>query len=393
MSDPSLPPYVPLRDFNWSLSHFGILPWNPTVFCLISSFFAVALYLSIELILQVWFTFKRHRALYYWSILITTLGIIGHVVAFTLKLFVPGENEIGSTFLAKISWVANTTGFSMVLYSRLHLVLRNSSVPHIVLAFILVDGLLFHTPVIVCSFGLSTPAFPHWVPPMDIAERIQIVGFTIQEFTISSIYTYTTWKMLQSGYSVQLRNVLILLVLAQIAVFFSDMVMVVVDYADMFTLKASMHPFIYAIKLKIEFVVLNQLRRLVRHGIAPGDLEVVSDDGETSQDSNWSSWKRISRLSWTRSSSWEKSVKSPPIPATPLTPVQPPSGVLLRPSEQSSRQISFSDVEKGLKDFEARTDSPLKTGGFPTLPSPIEENELQITQMERQYLGNFQVQS
>lgn len=274
--------FLPLSEYDWSISNFGVLPWNPTVYCLIASLFAVALWLSIELSIQVWFLFKRYTAVYFWMILITTFGIAGHTIAFILKLFVLREHGVGTTFLAKVSWVANTTGFSLVLYSRLDLVLQNSRIPSYVLAAIIVDAILFHTPVVVFAFGLSTSSEAHWVPYMDIAERIQIVGFTIQEFVISSIYTYSVAKWLKSSYSAQLWHVLILLIVAQVVVFGSDLTMVVVDCANMFILKAAMHPFIYAVKLKIEFVVLNQLRKLVKHGIAPRDLEAFRDSYDSS---------------------------------------------------------------------------------------------------------------
>ncbi|KAF1981554.1 hypothetical protein K402DRAFT_306200, partial [Aulographum hederae CBS 113979] len=239
------------------------LPWNPTIYCLTSAFFAIALWLSLDLTAQVWFTFKKHKRLYCWAILITTWGIAGHAIAFIFKLFVPGHNVIGSTILGKISWVANTTGFSVVLYSRLHLVIRSPGLLRTVLVFIIADAFLFHTPVIVFSFAMDGPNPARWVPYMNVAERIQVIGFTLQELVISTIYTYSAAKFLRGGYSHQLRNILIFLVLAQVLIFSSDMVMVVTDYLDMFTLKASLHPFIYALKLKIEFVVLNQLRHLV----------------------------------------------------------------------------------------------------------------------------------
>lgn len=44
----------------------------------------------------------------------------------------------------------------------------------------------------------------------------------------------------------------------------------VFDYTDRFTLKCTIHPFIYSIKLKLEFIVLNQLQTLVKRGLAPG---------------------------------------------------------------------------------------------------------------------------
>jgi hypothetical protein len=307
--DPSNHQYVPLSDYDWRLTAFGLIPWNATVYCLITSFFSVALWLSLELMVQVWFMFKRHTSLYYWSILITTWGIIGHTVAFTLKLFVPNLNAIGTTFLAKISWVANTTGFSVVLYSRLGLVLRSSSkysLHRAVLMMIIIDAIIFHIPIIVFSFGTSTPAKDMWIPYMEVMERIQVIGFTLQEFCISSIYTYTTASLykfitpgeLSSNQNQQLRNVLVFLILAQTAVFCSDMAMLVVDFLNMFTLKACMHPFVYAVKLKIEFVVLNQLRSLSRNGLAPGNIQLISYPGDNDKsDSNSASTKSPTPLS------------------------------------------------------------------------------------------------
>jgi len=41
------------------------------------------------------------------------------------------------------------SGFSVVLYSRLHLVIRNPRVLQLVLAMIITDAFLFHVPTIV----------------------------------------------------------------------------------------------------------------------------------------------------------------------------------------------------------------------------------------------------
>jgi len=67
--------FVPLSSYNWSLGNFDSLQWNPTVFCLVASFFAVSLWLALELSVQVYCTFKRHTGLYFWSILVVACGI------------------------------------------------------------------------------------------------------------------------------------------------------------------------------------------------------------------------------------------------------------------------------------------------------------------------------
>lgn len=62
--------------------------------------------------------------------------------------------------------------------------------------------------------------------------------------------------------------------------FLADLVMVVLDFWDMFILKACLHPFIYALKLKIEFLVLNRLGEVVS---TRGD-DLVEWVGETERE-------------------------------------------------------------------------------------------------------------
>lgn len=62
------------------------------------------------------------------------------------------------------------------------------------------------------------------------------------------------------------RKVVRLLVLVQVCVIAFDGGLTAFDYKNMFTLKCTIHPFVYALKLKLEFIVLNQLLTLVRNG-------------------------------------------------------------------------------------------------------------------------------
>lgn len=277
MSTDTTLPFVPLEKYNWSLSHFSTLPYNPIVYALLSSFFAISLWLVLDLLIQIHLKFKKYTGLYYWCILLTTLGIGMHAIAFILKLFVAkfsldarglsGNQNIGrslgTTALAKAGWVLNTSGFSMVLWSRLSLVVQDRRVLRATLIVIIANALLLHTPIIVFSFGLSSSRPTSWLVPMSRMERIQVIGFTLQDLFLSTFYTVTSARLLNIRFTTQRRNLFIALVFAQVFGFVADGVMVVLDWKDMFTLKASLHPFIYAVKLKIEFLVLNQLGAVV----------------------------------------------------------------------------------------------------------------------------------
>ncbi|TID13239.1 hypothetical protein E2P81_ATG10091 [Venturia nashicola] len=288
MSNTTLP-LIPLSNYNWSLTHFTTLPPNFLVYSLLSSFFAISIYLTLDLLVQIHLQFKKYSGSYYYSILGTTVGIGIHAIAFILKLFVPGMagggddgssmgKTISTTLLAKTGWILNTTGFSLVLWSRLGLISPSPRLRTWTLLIIILNAILLHTPITVFSFALSTPSAQKWIPYMSHMERIQILGFTLQDVFLSTFYTVASAKLLNVRYTRQRRGLFIALAFAQAFGLVADLVMVVLDFEDMFTLKASLHPFIYAVKLKIEFLVLNRLGAVV--GVQGGGFVGVVGDGD-----------------------------------------------------------------------------------------------------------------
>ncbi|KAG4442124.1 hypothetical protein IFR05_002410 [Cadophora sp. M221] len=262
--------FVPFSHYDWTFARQGWLPWNPTAFCLIASVCAVAYWMSIELLLLVYVTFKRHTGVYFWSIIITTIGIVLQTTGYILKSFENTWPVVLVVIICKVGWVANVTGFSIVLWSRLHLVVRNPRILKWLLVLILVNGLLCHTPVVVFEFGLMTRHHDTYYRPMQIMERIQQTVFTLQETVMSCLYIYHTRKFLKIGYPMQTRKVIGLLLLVQLLVIALDAVLTLFDYTDKFTLKCTLHPLVYSIKLKLEFIVLNQLQSLVKRGMTTG---------------------------------------------------------------------------------------------------------------------------
>ena len=233
--------------------------------------------MTVELTLQVFFTFKRHNSLYFWSILICTWGVGLHVIGLILKLF-NESNWIISSILFKIGWVGNVTGFSFVLYSRLNLVVRNRKILRAVLVMIITDAFLLHTPIIIFDFGISSPHPYIWFTPMYIMEKIQVTWFSVQETIISLLYIYYTRAFLKDTYTHETHRVMYLLIFAQVLAILFDTALITVDWNNMFTLKVTIHPFVYAIKLKLEFIVLNQLLALIKHGVAPRSFPAPDEE-------------------------------------------------------------------------------------------------------------------
>lgn len=109
---------IPLRDYDWSLSRVGPFPFNPAVVGLVAGFYGVAMWMGIKLNFQVYFAFKRHRCLYFWSMLVTAWGIELHSLGFLLKLLCP---RLFAIIISKIGRICDVTGLATVPYPRLHL--------------------------------------------------------------------------------------------------------------------------------------------------------------------------------------------------------------------------------------------------------------------------------
>ncbi|KAI1085202.1 hypothetical protein F5B20DRAFT_133543 [Whalleya microplaca] len=263
-------PWVPLAEFDWSFGRSGPLPWNLTVWSILAVFTALPIWTTVELTVWVLHTFERWRGIYFWSVLVTTWGVSIHAVGFVLKFCVPEANWILATVLAEIGWVAMVSGFSIVMWSRLHLVIRSSPrTLRLVLAMIILNAFLFHIPTIIFQFLLSNQAtHARFLPFMNITEKVQIVCFSIQEIVISVIYVWGTLNLLKCSLNDKAKNTMTFLIIVQVIVILIDVLVIVLDYLGYFTLKAVLHSFNYAFKLQIEFVVLNEFK----HKIAKGGI-------------------------------------------------------------------------------------------------------------------------
>jgi hypothetical protein len=263
-------PWVPLADFDWSFTRSGPLPWNITVWSILAVFTALPIWLTFELTVWIFYVFRKYRGLYFWSVLACTWGTTIHAIGFVLKFCVPQCNWIFATVLAEIGWVGMVTGFSVVLYSRLGLLLKGQSgkrLSNLVLAMIVTDAFLFHVPTIVFQFGVSNaPTHDKFLPYMAPMERVQVMAFSVQETIISAIYIHQTLQYLRTSINKNTRRTIALLIWVQIIVVLCDVIVIALDYCEYFTLKAVLHSFVYAFKLQLEFVILNDVKAMAMQG-------------------------------------------------------------------------------------------------------------------------------
>lgn len=223
--------------------------------------------MNVELLVLLYATFKRHSGIYFWSIVFTVCGIVVYTTANILTSFKNNCPETLVHLFLNIGWSAMITGFSLVLWSRLHLVTNNSRFLKCVLVMILFDGIVWTSVAIGISFGLTLKYHKEY-PIAKIVNYIEGIVFIIQEIFLSCSYMYFTARFLKSGHSLHTRKVISLLLFVQVLVVALDAALFVLVFTNRLTLATALHPFIQSIKLKLEFMVLNQLKKLVRRGLA-----------------------------------------------------------------------------------------------------------------------------
>ncbi|KPM34110.1 hypothetical protein AK830_g12460 [Neonectria ditissima] len=226
-------------------------------------FLSLAMYNVVELTCIIWGTFKRHAGLYFWSFLWASWGIPVYCGGFLVKYFASASLGYLAATLISVGWVAMVTGQSLVLWSRLHLVLRNRTRLKAVLCIIVVDAVVCHGAVIPMIYGSFSPDPDPWVRPYSIMEKIQVTVFFVQEIIISSFYIVETVKLMRlertMGNGRASRRLMNHLILVNLVIILLDITILGLEYADQYQYQTSYKAFVYSTKLKLEFTILNRL--------------------------------------------------------------------------------------------------------------------------------------
>ncbi|OJJ05126.1 hypothetical protein ASPVEDRAFT_893365 [Aspergillus versicolor CBS 583.65] len=224
-----------------------------------TAFSAITLYNSIELIILCLATFKRYQGVYFWSLLITSCSLIVNTLGFILLFFVNVTAYVSVTIVL-IGWYCMITGHSIVLWSRLHLVLHQPRVLRAILYLIITNAIIMQIPTTVLLYGAVSPAVQEtFTKGYNIIERIQLVVFCLQESLLSGLYIWETAKMLYLRPQRAHRLILLQLLAINIIILGLDIVVVVFQYTGLFSLQVVFKPVAYSIKLRLEYAILGRL--------------------------------------------------------------------------------------------------------------------------------------
>ncbi|CAI7568596.1 unnamed protein product [Penicillium glandicola] len=248
---------------------------HTVVACLI----AIGWYNAFELIVLCFTTFKRYGGCYFWCLLIASFSIIPFGLGYLLIIFDIYSNMF-PVGMELVAWVGMVTGQSLVLWSRLHLVCHSPNVLRATLAMIIIDAIILHIPGSVLEFGSHSNKSSLFTTGFNIFERIQLVGFSIQEIVLSVIYSWEAVRLLNLRPRGQYRGTLVQLLIVNIAMIIMDAAVIGVQYLGYFDIHVALKAMVYSVKLKLEYAILGKLVGITEmHGSnsAPTDLSDFVD--------------------------------------------------------------------------------------------------------------------
>jgi hypothetical protein len=239
-------------------------------------FTSIALYNCIELFILLFLTFSRYRGLYFWTLLLSVvLGVIPHAIGHLLMFFSLAPAWLSLT-ISTIGFYVMVPGQSLVLYSRLHLVVNSNKVLRFVLWLIIIDAIILLIPTTVLTFLTAYIGTKPMIRGYNVMERMQLAWFCAQEIVISGIYIVETVKLLRMMPDKDRRRSRIMYELLTInfVIILLDICLLLVEYIGFYSLQTTLKGMVYSVKLKLEFGVLGKLVDLVQsHRSQPTSLE------------------------------------------------------------------------------------------------------------------------
>ncbi|KEF51013.1 uncharacterized protein A1O9_12939 [Exophiala aquamarina CBS 119918] len=240
-----------------------------TLKVIIAFFLGLSMYNVVELLVLIFGTFNRFRGLYFWSLVISSLGIIPYSLGFIFKYFsiLQGGAKWLSIFLLSIGWYPMVTGQAIVLWSRLHLIVTGETGDKILLYtkwMIIVNAILLHIPTTVLTCGSNSDTSTEvFVRGYNVMEKIQMSGFFIQEVILSSIYILETIRILRTSVQANTKRLMFQLMAINILIIIMDLALLGLECASLYILETTTKPVFYSIKLKLEFAILGKLVQFV----------------------------------------------------------------------------------------------------------------------------------
>ncbi|ETI23637.1 hypothetical protein G647_05439 [Cladophialophora carrionii CBS 160.54] len=245
---------------------------------------ALALYNALEMVLLVVSAFKRWKGLYFWSLCVCNFGVLCYATGILLTYFDLGVLWLGKTIL-DVGWVCMIACQSLVLYSRLNLVLDNVLILRAVKWMIITVSAVILPIVVVLDFGSTYSGRPAFFEGYYYIEQIQLIVISVQELAISGLYLWKAISFLNIISKAQTRRIIWQLFAINVIIISMDVVIVALQFLHYQLYQESLKGFFYSVKLKLELNILSKLVDLVNGNATQrsNTLEAIDSDAISGQ--------------------------------------------------------------------------------------------------------------
>ena len=223
----------------YSINGTDPLKWRPGEEIAAGALVGMTLCLFVEVNMMIFYAFKKRQGLYFWSMQCGTLGVFMETVGIILKYFgSPGTDAIWPLYMLFIlvGWSVYTTAQSLVLYSRLHLVMRNQRIQRYVLYMIVSTIFTFVLPHWIFEWPAYNTSDHEtsslWSPRAAIVQRYSQIGYTITESIISGLYIWSLVPILRLKSNFRQQRVMMDLLFVNVVIIALDIIQVTFAYTN-----------------------------------------------------------------------------------------------------------------------------------------------------------------
>jgi hypothetical protein len=151
-----------------------------------------------------------------------------------------------------------------------------------VLSFIILNGFVFHTPIIVLTILDEVNSSTIRIPSVFKVFAYLEVMFSIQEVALASLYIYLLIQFTKgSPRDRSTRTALALLIASEAFIVSTDVLLYVLLYLDFYLVRTMLQTSITIVKLQLEFVVLNWLLKFSQRHANHMELTAEYSDDAT----------------------------------------------------------------------------------------------------------------
>jgi len=190
---------------------------------------------------------------------------------------------------------------SVVLYSRLHLVIANPNHHRYVLYMIIFTTLCISLPTMGLGIAAQGSGIPRLMNANKVWDKIQVSIFFVQETIISIMYIFETQRVLNNRATLGqndsvTRTVMHHLIWTNILVVCLDITLLGLSYSTYFYVQSAYKPCVYGVKLRVEFSILNRLVQTIRGGSSLHSHSTPPDhNGDKTEKTRSSRWRSTPR--------------------------------------------------------------------------------------------------